>query len=97
MLAGRSWTGKTLFGAQFIYTGVKVYCESGLYVTFEQRPEDIIADIKETFGWDLKELVESNFFIKSGGTVVVEKNRTNKIKNWESKVILDNIQIMLWY
>jgi len=60
MLAGRSGTGKTLFGAQFIYTGAKVYGERGLYVTFEQRPEDIIADVKETFGWDLKELVESN-------------------------------------
>jgi len=55
MVGGKAGTGKTLFCGQFLYTGA-LYREPGLYVTLEERVEDIKQDIKETFDWDLDDL-----------------------------------------
>ncbi|MDI6799007.1 MAG: gas vesicle protein GvpD [Candidatus Aenigmarchaeota archaeon] len=56
MIGGKAGTGKTLFCAQFLYTGALYYREPGIYVTLEERVEDIRQDIKDTFGWSLDEL-----------------------------------------
>lgn len=57
MLAGKCGTGKTVFTLQFIYHGATKRNEPGLYITFEEEPEELIEQA-ETFGWDLKSLVE---------------------------------------
>ena len=54
-LAGKTGTGKTSFAAQFIYAGC-IRGESGIYVTTEERGEDIKADIKSVFDIDLEVL-----------------------------------------
>jgi len=51
LLAGTTGTGKTIFGCQYILKGLQKG-ENGVYVTLEQPPEDILADIGR-FGWDL--------------------------------------------
>lgn len=56
MIGGKAGTGKTLFCGQFLYTGALKYKEPGVYVTLEERVEDLKKDIGETFGWDLDEL-----------------------------------------
>ncbi len=55
LLSGACGTGKTIFGMQYIYEGVKNYSEPGIYVTLDERPELIREDMLR-FGWDLKEL-----------------------------------------
>ncbi|MFH1402656.1 MAG: ATPase domain-containing protein [Candidatus Altiarchaeota archaeon] len=49
LVAGAPGTGKTIFGLQFIYEGVKKG-EAGIYVSFEQFKEEIIEQA-EQFGW----------------------------------------------
>jgi len=56
MVGGKAGTGKTLFSSQFLYTGATQYNEPGVYVTLEERVEDIKQDVLDTFGWDLSEL-----------------------------------------
>src|SRR5712664_2854957 len=60
MLAGSAGSGKTTLGLQYLVNGVK-QGEPGVYVTFEELPDQIYRDAKN-FGWDLRKLEEENKF-----------------------------------
>ncbi|MHA2423913.1 MAG: ATPase domain-containing protein [Candidatus Thorarchaeota archaeon] len=55
LLSGRSGSGKTIFGIQYLYHGASQLDEPGILVTLEARPNDLRAEAQQ-FGWDLKEL-----------------------------------------
>jgi circadian clock protein KaiC len=57
LLSGSAGSGKTVFGLQFLATGARELGDPGVLVTFEERPEDVIANA-ESFGWDLDRLLE---------------------------------------
>jgi circadian clock protein KaiC len=52
LITGGTGTGKTLFACQFIWAGLQKG-ESGIYITLEERPEDIKADALQ-FDWDFE-------------------------------------------
>ncbi len=54
MLAGSAGTGKTTLALQYLVNGVK-QGEPGIYVTFEELPDQIYRDAKN-FGWDLHKM-----------------------------------------
>lgn len=54
LLSGAAGTGKTTLGLQFLYAGAALG-EGGVYVTFEEFPEQIYRDAA-AFGWDLAAL-----------------------------------------
>ncbi len=56
-LTGKTGTGKTSFCSSFLYAGAKKG-ERGLYITTEEREEDIKNDIKAMFDWDIDGLEE---------------------------------------
>jgi len=51
MISGGTGTGKTTFGLQFIFQGLKMG-ETCVYISFEEKPADIKEDAA-SFGWDL--------------------------------------------
>ncbi len=55
LIAGGSGVGKTILGSQFLYNGITKYGENGVYVTMEERPKDLITEMKQ-FGWDFEKL-----------------------------------------
>ena len=55
LITGKTGTGKTAFCASFLYDGA-LKGEPGVYVTTEERTEDIKNDIKAMFGWDFDSL-----------------------------------------
>jgi circadian clock protein KaiC len=55
LVEGRSGTGKTLLGLEFIYRGITEYDQPGIIVVFETAPKKLIRDAAG-FGWDLGEL-----------------------------------------
>jgi circadian clock protein KaiC len=57
LLAGGTGSGKTVFGVQFLASGAREFDEPGVLVTFAERPDDLIAN-SESFGWDLRGLVD---------------------------------------
>jgi len=63
MVGGGAGAGKTLFCGQFLYTGASKYREPGIYVTLEERVEDLKKDIKQTFGWDLNGLERQGLIV----------------------------------
>lgn len=58
MLCGTYGTGKTTFCFQFLVEGAK-HGESGLFITFEGEPEQLIEECEE-FGWDVEGLIKDN-------------------------------------
>jgi KaiC/GvpD/RAD55 family RecA-like ATPase len=55
LVTGKTGTGKSAFCSSFLYAGARKR-EAGLYVTTEQREEDIKGDIRAMFGWDFRPL-----------------------------------------
>ncbi len=56
LLAGPAGSGKTTIALEYLYNGATKFAENGLYVSFEESEESIIADLP--FDWDLKGLME---------------------------------------
>lgn len=52
LVAGTAGSGKTVFAAQFIASGIKHSSEPGVFVTFEERPDGIRRNMR-SFGWDI--------------------------------------------
>ena len=59
LVAGCAGSGKTVLGLQYLVNGIEKYEENGVYVTFEQMPDQIYRDAKN-FGWDLRKLEDEN-------------------------------------
>jgi circadian clock protein KaiC len=55
MLAGSAGTGKTTFALQYLVNGIRNAGEGGIYLSFEQHPDQIYRDARN-FGWDLQKL-----------------------------------------
>ncbi|MEW6122940.1 MAG: circadian clock protein KaiC [Pseudomonadota bacterium] len=56
LVCGTAGCGKTLFAATFLIHGARMFDEPGVFVTFEERPVDIIANVA-SLGFELDELV----------------------------------------
>ncbi len=59
MVAGGAGTGKTTLGLEYIVNGITLFGEPGIYLTFEQLPDQIYRDA-ENFGWNLRKLEEED-------------------------------------
>jgi KaiC/GvpD/RAD55 family RecA-like ATPase len=47
LLTGTTGTGKTILGAQFLYNGALKYGQPGVYVSFEESPDNIKHNMKK--------------------------------------------------
>jgi len=61
LVAGSAGSGKTTLSLQYLVNGIVKYGDPGVYVTFEQMPDQIYRDAKN-FGWDLRKMEEENEF-----------------------------------
>ena len=77
LVAGTSGAGKTLFGLQFLAAGVRLFGETGVLVTLDERPEDLIANV-ESLGWNFERL------IADGQIAVVDASATAAEETIES-------------
>ncbi len=73
VISGPPGSGKTTFGLQFVYSGVKEFDEPGVYITLSQSIDEIKNDCK-TFGWDMEDLIKK-------GKILMIDLRPFKIKN----------------
>ncbi|MEL6268855.1 MAG: circadian clock protein KaiC [Chloroflexota bacterium] len=54
LVTGSTGTAKTVFGCQFLGTGIEQYGQNGVFVTFEENPNDIRINML-SFGWQIEE------------------------------------------
>ncbi len=59
LVTGKTGTGKTAFAASFLQEGATQH-EPGVYVTTEERDEDLKGDIYSMFGWDFHQHEKNN-------------------------------------
>ncbi|MEY9281203.1 KaiC/GvpD/RAD55 family RecA-like ATPase [Bradyrhizobium yuanmingense] len=59
LVCGSAGCGKTLFASTFLFNGARTYGEPGVFVTFEERPVDIVANV-ESLGFDLQGLIDQS-------------------------------------
>jgi circadian clock protein KaiC len=52
LVTGTAGSAKTVFAVQFLAAGIAVYNEAGVFVTFEESPQDIRRNV-HSFGWDI--------------------------------------------
>lgn len=57
LVCGSAGCGKTLFATTFLVQGVREYSEPGVFVSFEERPGDIVSNVA-SLGFALDKLVE---------------------------------------
>jgi circadian clock protein KaiC len=57
LLTGSAGTGKTVFLNEFLYRGITEFNQSGVFVTFEEAPKDIIENVRG-FGWNYTSLIK---------------------------------------
>lgn len=57
LIVGSSGSGKTVMSLEMLYRGVRQHDRRAVFVTFEERPEDIIRNV-QAFGWDMAQFIE---------------------------------------
>ena len=56
LICGAAGCGKTLFGVTFLVNGATLYGEPGVFMSFEERAEDLVANVA-SLGYSLDGLV----------------------------------------
>ncbi|HEU5016628.1 MAG TPA: circadian clock protein KaiC [Pseudolabrys sp.] len=61
LLCGSAGCGKTLFGITFLYNGAVQYNERGVFLAFEEQPEDLIKNVG-SLNYDIEKLIAEKKF-----------------------------------
>jgi circadian clock protein KaiC len=61
LVVGSAGTGKTNLGLQYLVNGATQFGENGIYLTFEELPDQIYRDA-QSFGWDLRQMEKEDKF-----------------------------------
>lgn len=99
LVSGTPGTGKTIFALQFLYNGATLFNEKGLYVTFEEKDEELKNQAMQ-FGWDLDALQKKgNFRVLSIAPSNISKSTVKEIvsiiKKFNIKrLILDSLSTL---
>lgn len=89
LFSGTSGTGKTLFSIQFLYNGIMLFDEPGVFVTFEESPSDIIKNA-HSFGWNLQKLIdEGKLFILDASP---DPEGQEVIGNFDLSALIERLQ-----
>ncbi|WP_455392761.1 RAD55 family ATPase [[Eubacterium] cellulosolvens] len=85
LIAGPAGSGKSLFGMQFIYNGVRLFDETGIYITLEEGSENVNATMK-THNMDIEQYItEGKLYIIDLGEVEKDTAKTaRRIRGFES-------------
>jgi KaiC/GvpD/RAD55 family RecA-like ATPase len=61
LVVGGPGTGKTIFAAQFLYSGLKEHNENGVFVSLDEGKNHFFSEMQQ-FGWNFKEAEGSRKF-----------------------------------
>ncbi len=62
LLCGAAGCGKTLFAMTFLVQGAEQYGEPGVFMSFEERAEDLAKNVS-SLGYNLQRLIEEKKFL----------------------------------
>jgi circadian clock protein KaiC len=80
LVCGGAGCGKTLFSMQFLVRGALQHDEPGVFIAFEERPEDLAANVR-SLGFDLEDLERRNLlaidYIRVDPAEIIENGEYN--------------------
>ena len=97
LVTGETGTGKTIFCSQFIWNGLQKG-DTGLYITLEERPEDIKADT-QMFGWDMESFEKKGLVkivyhdpaqVNNLGSVIIDEIKSLRAK----RLVIDSTSLI---
>ena len=99
LVAGGPGTGKTTFGIQYLYQGIKNHNEKGLFITLEEKSESIIKNMEESFDWKLKEEINNgNLLIQSVDRYnfqnLLDVCQSSVVNHGVKRVVLDTVTML---
>src|SRR5580704_11951277 len=102
MLAGNPGTGKTVFAIKFLATGIADYGEPGIYVSFGENRETLVANMAVQFGPEMQETLRSEklrfleFTLMTGvGLEAVLKSVLDEVRKIGAKrLVIDSYSAM---
>src|ERR1700742_777985 len=56
LLCGAAGCGKTLFALTFLVNGIALYDEPGVFMSFEERADDLVANVA-SLGFDVEKMI----------------------------------------
>ncbi|MFH1209513.1 MAG: ATPase domain-containing protein [archaeon] len=62
LIIGGAGSGKTIFSVAYLVNGILKHNEPGMYITFEEKKEELYENMSE-FGWNLEKLEKEKKFI----------------------------------
>lgn len=85
LVAGPAGSGKSLFGMQFIYNGVRLFDETGIFITLEEG-SDNVSNTMKNHNMDIdKFITEGKLYIIDLGEVEKDTAKTSRrIRGFES-------------
>ncbi|RLM94597.1 circadian regulator CirA [Halobellus sp. Atlit-38R] len=88
LVSGNPGTGKSILGLQYLYNGVDMYDEGGIYLTFEES-EDDISQAAESIGFE-----KWDEFVDAGRIKIYDKRTLLRSGDFSSTLdtILDDLQ-----
>ena len=90
LVCGGAGCGKTLFASTFLINGAREYGEPGVFVTFEERPADIVDNVA-SLGFGLDELVaENKIFIDH---IAVDPSEIAEIGDYDLEALFIRLEL----
>ncbi|WP_280537800.1 ATPase domain-containing protein [Halopenitus sp. POP-27] len=80
LVSGNPGTGKSIFGIQYLYTGVTEHGDRGVYVSFEENEEDI-REAAESVGFE-----EFGDLVDDGEIVILDKREMLRIEDFTETI-----------
>ncbi len=101
LLSGSCGTGKSIFALQFCYAGAKQYNEPSVFITLEQRPDEVVK-VMQSFGWDVDKLVKDKKLLvlkpKDEDPKVLKEAIYSAVKETKAKrLVIDSVSLLSMY
>jgi circadian clock protein KaiC len=92
LVCGSAGCGKTLFASTFLVNGARKFDEPGVFVSFEERPQDIVDNVA-SLGFGLEELVdEGRIYFEH---IVVDPNQLAEIGDFDLEGLFLRLELAI--
>jgi len=92
LVCGTAGCGKTLFASTFLLNGARDYDEPGVFVTFEERPVDIVNNVA-SLGFDVQSLIDADkLYIEH---IVVDPSELEEIGDYDLEGLFLRLELAI--
>ena len=91
LIAGTSGSCKTLISLQFLMEGILRFDAPGVFVTFEETPEDIRNNVEE-LGWPIRKLEEEGAFAFVDASPTLAQTQTILSEDYDFSALIERIE-----